>query len=176
MDDPFRLGLSRVKRLDRVGVVMAENSRRVDRVAPLLRAQRCYRSPVPQLGRRDGTAPVVVAHMQHMIAKVLELIVGCLRAIEVNVDVGETQIPPVLSRFAAKLMKGIQRELVVRAGTLPRKQHIEECRGHRRGLVNGGGRQSGFGAKQLLFFHFLPPPSAGRGEEGQVDLPLVPPP
>ena len=138
MDDPFRLALSRVKRLDRVGVVMAENSRRVDRVAPLLRSQRFDGSPVPQLGRRDGTAPIVVAHMQHMIAKVFELVVGSLRSIEVDVDVGETQIPPVLGRIAAKLMKGIQRELVVRAGTLPRKQHIEEGRGHRRGLANGG--------------------------------------
>ena len=127
MDNSFRFALACMEWLDRIRVIVAQHASRVDRILPLAISQCCDSGAIPLLCRINRSAPIVVSHVQNVILEVFEGVIRSLRPVEINFDVLQTQVSPVLCDVAPDLIECVQSQLVVSTGALPGKQDVEEC-------------------------------------------------
>src|SRR5690606_16055879 len=75
MDIVLRLGLGRMKRHDRIGIVMTQHASVVGGIGPLLLAQGLDQSVVPLSRGLLSPSPIVLRNVQDMIAEILELLI-----------------------------------------------------------------------------------------------------
>ena len=109
-----------VKRLNGIGVVMAQHTGRVDAVGPSMFLKRFHGSVVPEPGFFRSAAPVVLLDVQDVIAKIAKLHIGVLSAFEIGGVVFEEQTPPARSVFTANLLKRIESQFMMGAATVGR--------------------------------------------------------
>ena len=79
----FSFRLSCVKWLYGIGVIVAEYAGTVDGPFEILFFQRLHQMIIPVANLVRSAAPVIVAHMQHMVFKILEFLVRCLGAFHI---------------------------------------------------------------------------------------------
>ena len=115
MDVVLGLRLGGVEGLQRVGVVVAEHAGAIDRRRPILLRQRLDQVIVPAAHLLRRAAPVAVARVQHVVLEVLELVVGRLRALQIELGVLEEQPLPHVDVHALEVPQRVEGELVMRA-------------------------------------------------------------
>ena len=111
----FGLRLGGVERVNRIGVVVAQDTRAPDGLLPVLLLERCDEVGIPAGDLFRRTAPIGVAHVQDMVLEILERLVGCLRSFQVELDMLEEQALPVFSVGTCQALQGVERQLVMGA-------------------------------------------------------------
>ena len=86
VDCSLILRLSCVQRHEWIGDIVGQDALAIHVAPPVLCPQAMRQPTVPEFGSRDGSTPVVVGDMQHVIAIVSKALVGRLRTIEVQFD------------------------------------------------------------------------------------------
>jgi hypothetical protein len=126
VDVVLGLRLGGVEGLQRVGVVVAEHAGAIDRRRPVLLRQRLDQVIVPAAHLLRRAAPVAVARMQHMVLEVLELVVGRLGTLEVELGVLEEEPLPQIDVHALEMPQRVEGELVMRARRMGSIDDAEE--------------------------------------------------
>ena len=115
VDVVLRLRLAGVEGMQRVRVVVAEHAGAIGRRRPVLQRQRLDEVIVPAAHLLRRPAPVAIARVQHVVLEVLELAVGCLRSLEVELGVPQEQPLPHVGIHALEAPQRVEGQLVVRA-------------------------------------------------------------
>src|SRR5262249_29476726 len=123
-DAVLRLRLRGMKRMNGIGVVVAEHAGGPRRLTPTLALQLPDEMPIPVLDLFRGTAPVAIAHMQDMVLEVLELVVRRLRALHVGSGMLEEQAVPSFRIGDRQLLQRIERKFVMRAARMSRGDNL----------------------------------------------------
>ena len=126
MDVVLGFGLGGVERMQRVRVVVAEHARAIHRRLPVLQGERLDQVLIPAAHLVRRAAPIAVARVQHVVLEVLELLVRRLRAVEVDLGVGQEQPLPQVGIHAFEMTQRVERQLVVRAGRMPGIDDVEK--------------------------------------------------
>ncbi len=125
------LRLARVEGHQGVAVIVAQHARAVDGRRPVLALQRVHEMLVPGACLVGRPAPQPVARVQHVVGEILELVVGRLRAVDIELRVLQEHALPLLPVLALEVLQGVQRKLVVRAlrvGRIrDRKKQVHGC-------------------------------------------------
>ena len=93
---------------------MTQHAGRVRDVAPIFVLERLQGELVPELRCLQRAPPVVVAHMQHMVDEVLELLVGRLRPFEIGIVMLQDNVAPGLGPRIAQMAQGVERQAMMR--------------------------------------------------------------
>lgn len=116
MDVVLGLRLRRVQGLQRVGVVVAEHAGAVDGRRPVLLREPLHQMPVPAAHLLGRAAPIAIARVQHVVLEVLELGVGCLGALQIELGMRQEEPLPQVGVDAREMPQCVERQLVMRAG------------------------------------------------------------
>jgi hypothetical protein len=111
--------------MQRVGVVVAQHARAIDGGLPVLQCKGFDEVLVPAAHFVRGAAPIAIARVQHVVLEVLEFLVGCLRAVEIDLGVGQEQPLPQVGIHALEVTQRVEGKLVVCAGRVPGMDDVE---------------------------------------------------
>ena len=76
VDGAFFLGLAGMEWLDRISIIMAHHTERIDRLAPFLFLQMANGFSIPSHRRIARAAPFTFTHMQDVVFEILEDRIG----------------------------------------------------------------------------------------------------
>ena len=107
--------LTGVKRLNGVGIIMAQDTSRVDRVRPIACSQLVDGLLIPGFGFFRRAAPVSLRHMQDVVLEILEADVRRLRTFEVTLDMLQENPDPGILIAVLHFIECVERQLVMRA-------------------------------------------------------------
>ena len=105
VDRVLFLGLVRVEGLYRIDDIVAHHAGAVGGVFPVLLLKRANGAAIPFARGLRGAAPVAIAHVQHVVAEILEHGVRRLGAFEVGVAMFEEDVAPVFRTLALQVLE-----------------------------------------------------------------------
>ncbi len=117
MDRAFFLTLSRMERLNRIGIIVRQHAERIGRLAPFLLTQRLDRLAIPFHRCVTSAAPFAVFNVQNVVLEILEIGIRRLGALEQIGVMLEQQVLPITCILALQQLQRVERDKVMGRAT-----------------------------------------------------------